>query len=72
VIAGSEDNSYEIVNSTVPCLEDRLEIGVLGRVVSELLSINESFNQVSDTSPYPHYFYYSITLFTTYTHCIWQ
>jgi hypothetical protein len=55
VIAGSEDNSYEIVNSTVPCLEDRVEIGVLGRVVSELLSINESFNQASDTSPYPHY-----------------
>ena len=44
IVAGNEDNSYEIVNSTAPCLDTYIERGVLGRVVAELLSIDMSVN----------------------------
>jgi hypothetical protein len=40
-----QDNAYEIVNGTVPCLEDTVERGVLARVVAELLLIDKSVNQ---------------------------
>eukprot|EP01038_Epipyxis_sp_PR26KG_P012491 gene12491-16757_t len=45
IIEGNEDNSYEIVNSTIPLLEETVERGVLARVAAELLRIEDSFNQ---------------------------
>jgi len=44
IISGDENNAYEIVNATVPCLEDTVERGVLARVTAELLQIEKSFN----------------------------
>jgi len=44
VIDGNEDNAYEIVNSTLPCLDNYVERGVLARVVTELLCITDSCN----------------------------
>ena len=44
LIEGDEDNPYEIVNATVPCLENTVERGVLARVVAELLLIDKSVN----------------------------
>lgn len=55
VIAGTEDNAYEIVNTTIPCLEDTVERGVLDRVVAEMLSINATYNTycgVCSSSPF--------------------
>jgi hypothetical protein len=45
IIEGNEDNAYEIVNSTIPCLETTVERGVLARVTAELLKIDQSFNK---------------------------
>ena len=45
ISASLQDNAYEIVNATVPCLEDTVERGVLARVVAELLLIDKSANQ---------------------------
>jgi len=45
VIEGNEDHAYEIVNATVPCMEDTVERGVLARVVAELLLIDKSVNK---------------------------
>jgi hypothetical protein len=55
VIDGNEDNPYEIVNASTPlmCIEPiykerkemSVERGVLSRVVAEMLSIEDSFNQ---------------------------
>ena len=44
VVPGDEDNSYEIVNKTVRCLENQVERGVLNRVVAELLGVEDSYN----------------------------
>jgi hypothetical protein len=55
IITGTEDNSYEIVNSTVPLLEGEVERGVLSRVIAELVSIEDSFNDscgVCSSSPF--------------------
>lgn len=50
VVSGDEDNAYEIVNATIPCLEETVERGVLGRVVAELLQIPKSSNSVCGLS----------------------
>ena len=44
VIDGNEDHAYEIVNSTVPCLDSFIERGVLARVAAELLRVDVSAN----------------------------
>ena len=44
IVEGNEDNNYEIVNATVPCLDNYIERGILARVVAELLSISTSAN----------------------------
>ena len=44
IIDGSEDNPYEIVNSTLPCLENYVERGVLARVTAEVLQIDIAAN----------------------------
>jgi hypothetical protein len=44
LVEGDEDNPYEIVNATVPCLENTVERGVLARVAAELLLIDKSVN----------------------------
>eukprot|EP01036_Dinobryon_divergens_P027893 gene27893-36747_t len=45
VVAGDEDNAYDIVNGSVPLITDQVEAGVLGRVVAELLSIDVASNK---------------------------
>ena len=45
IIDGNEDNPYEIVNASIPCLESTVERGVLARVVAELLRLQSSFNE---------------------------
>lgn len=45
VVPGTEDNPYEIVNSTIPVLQPTVERGVLARVVAELLLLSKSTNQ---------------------------
>lgn len=45
VIDGNEDNPYEIVNASIPCLENTVERGVLARVVAELLRLEPAFNE---------------------------
>jgi hypothetical protein len=50
VVPGDEDNSYEIVNATVPLLEGFVERGVLARVVAELLQIDSASNVVCGLS----------------------
>lgn len=44
LVEGDEDNPYEIVNATVPCLENTVERGVLARVATELILIDKSVN----------------------------
>lgn len=44
IIEGDEDYPYEIVNATVPCLEETIERGVLARVTSELLLLDKAVN----------------------------
>lgn len=44
VIKGDEDNDYEIVNATVPCLESFIQRGVLARLTAELLQISKADN----------------------------
>lgn len=44
VVPGDENNVYEILNATTPCVESFVERGVLGRVVAELLQIERSGN----------------------------
>ena len=44
IVDGNEDNAYEIVNSTVPCLDSFVERGVLARVSAELLRVDVSAN----------------------------
>jgi len=44
IVDGNEDNAYEIVNSTVPCLDTFVEKGVLARVAAELLCIEGAAN----------------------------
>jgi hypothetical protein len=44
IIDGSEDHAYEIVNSTLPCIENFVERGVLARVAAELLQIDIAAN----------------------------
>lgn len=46
MVAGNEDNAYDIVNGSVPLIADQVEAGVLGRVVAELLSIDVASNKV--------------------------
>lgn len=45
VVEGDEDCPYEIVNASIPCLEEKVERGVLARVVAELLRIDSSANK---------------------------
>lgn len=44
IMDGGEDNPYEIVNASIPCLESTVERGVLARVAAELLCIDQAFN----------------------------
>jgi len=44
VIPGDEDRPYEMVNSSIPLIEDQVAVGVLGRVVAELLRIPAATN----------------------------
>lgn len=50
IIKGDEDNAYEIVNATIPCMEPIVERGVLARVTAELLLTPESGNEVCGIS----------------------
>mmetsp|Transcript_27785 Transcript_27785/g.46674 ORF Transcript_27785/g.46674 Transcript_27785/m.46674 type:complete len:629 (+) Transcript_27785:86-1972(+) len=50
IIPGDEDNAYEIVNATIPCLEDTVERGVLARVAAELLGIDSASNEICGLS----------------------
>jgi len=50
IIDGNENHPYELVNATIPCAEAIVQQGVLGRVVSELLLIDKSVNQVCGLS----------------------
>jgi len=50
LVEGDEDNPYEIVNATVPCMENFVERGVLARVTAELLLIDKSVNAVCGVS----------------------
>ena len=50
IVSGDEDNAYEIVNATVPCLEPVVERGVLARVVSELLSVEGADDSICGVS----------------------
>jgi len=50
IIPGDENNPYEIVNASVPCLEDTVERGVLSRVVAELTCIPDATNKVCGLS----------------------
>lgn len=55
VVPGNEDNPYEIVNASVPCLDTVVEKGVLARVTAELLRIDKSANQecgLSSSGPF--------------------
>jgi hypothetical protein len=55
IIDGDEDNPYEIVNATIPCMEATVERGVLARIVAETLSIGKSSNAafgVSSSGPF--------------------
>ena len=45
IIAGNEDNAYEIVNASQPLIEETVEAGVLGRVVAELLRTEAAKNK---------------------------
>ena len=62
VVAGNEDNAYDIVNGSVPLITGQVEAGVLGRVVAELLSIDVASNKVI-SCPYSlrHGFHFSFT-----------
>jgi len=42
VVPGREDQAYEIVNATVPCVQGTVARGVLARVAAELLTIKEA------------------------------
>merc|ERR1711998_165738 len=44
IVDGNEDNAYEIVNSTIPCLDTYVERGVLARVAAELLRVDIAAN----------------------------
>jgi len=44
IVAGTEDNSYEIVNATTPLAYSEVERGVLARVVAELLVNEKSYS----------------------------
>jgi len=46
VIPGDEDRPYEVVNGSIPLIEDQVAVGVLGRVVAELLRIPGATNTV--------------------------
>jgi len=50
LVEGDEDNPYEIVNATVPCMENFVERGVLARVTAELLLIDKSVSAVCGVS----------------------
>ena len=50
VVDGNEDNPYEIVNATIPCLNEVVERGVLARVATELLLVDKSVNEVCGLS----------------------
>merc|ERR1711871_679494 len=50
IIKGDEDNAYEIVNATIPCMEPIVERGVLARVTAGLLLTPESGNEVCGIS----------------------
>jgi hypothetical protein len=50
IIEGDENNPYEIFNSSLPCLEDTIERGVLARVAAELLQIDNAENSVCGLS----------------------
>jgi len=50
IIPGDEDNAYEIVNATIPCMEPMVERGVLARVTAELLLTKEACNEVCGVS----------------------
>ena len=50
IVSGDEDNAYEIVNSTVPCMEPTVERGVLARIAAELLSVDEAADDVCGVS----------------------
>lgn len=50
IITGDEDNAYEIVNATIPCMEPMVERGVLARVTAELLLTPESGNEICGVS----------------------
>jgi hypothetical protein len=50
VVAGSEDNPYEIMNATQYCVDDQVERGVLARVIAELLKSGKAANKVCGVS----------------------
>ena len=50
VVEGDENNPYEIVNATVPCLYEVVERGVLARVATELLLVDKALNEVCGLS----------------------
>jgi len=55
VLPGDEDNSYEIVNASIPLIQSTVERGVLARVAAELLQIDTSANPqcgLSSSSPF--------------------
>jgi hypothetical protein len=45
IIPGSEDNAYEIVNSTTSLMESTVERGVLARIAAELLLLDKADGQ---------------------------
>eukprot|EP01041_Mallomonas_annulata_P000183 gene183-314_t len=50
IVDGDENYPYEIVNATVPCLEDTIQRGVLARVVAELTLIPQASNKICGIS----------------------
>ena len=50
VVDGDENNPYEIVNATTPCLYGSVERGVLARVATELLLVDKAENEVCGLS----------------------
>lgn len=50
IVPGNEDNAYEIVNATLPLIDSKVERGVLGRVVTELLRTDSAYGKICGVS----------------------